>query len=207
MSEFDNEAAQWLAEARAGSPEALGKALENCRKYLLLIAGRQLDGDLHRKGGASDLVQETFLEAHRDFGRFHGESEDELLAWLRQILLNNIANFTRRYRTTGKREVGREVALEPHDSAHVTGSIVPDPARTPTSEAVEREQAEALNQALERLPGEYRLAIVYRYIEGRSFDEIGALTGRSADAARKLWARAMQRLREEWESSHGSEFK
>src|SRR5262249_35643200 len=97
------EAGQLLAAARAGSREALGQALETCRNYLLLIAGRQLDSDLHAKGGASDLVQETFLEAQRDFGRFQGSSEGELQAWLRQILLNNVANFTRRYRGTGKR--------------------------------------------------------------------------------------------------------
>jgi RNA polymerase sigma-70 factor, ECF subfamily len=205
MVESDKDAAQWLAEARAGSAEALGKALDNCRKYLLLIAGRQIDSDLHAKGGASDLVQETFLEAHRDFARFHGSSEDELLAWLRQILLNNVANFTRRYRTTGKREVGREVPLQPQDSEKAAGPSVPDPTRTPSSQAVEREQAEALQRALARLPDEYRRVIVHRYLEGRSFEEIGALMNRSADAARKLWARAMERLRQEWESLHGPE--
>src|SRR5437870_8093656 len=93
-------AAQWLAEARAGSPEALGQMLEACRGYLLLVAQRELAPDLRAKGGASDLVQETFLEAQRDFPRFSGRSEAELLAWLRRLLLNNLANFTRHYRAT-----------------------------------------------------------------------------------------------------------
>src|SRR5262245_50318676 len=103
--------AGWLPAARAGSQEALGLALEACRNYLLLIAERELDPDLRAKGGASDLVQETFLEAFRDFSRFHGTSEVELLAWLRQLLLHNLANFARRYRDTAKRQVGREVPL------------------------------------------------------------------------------------------------
>ena len=79
------------------------------------------------KGGASDLVQETFLEAQRDFPRFQGTSEAELLGWLRQMLLNNVANFTRHYRIT-KREVGREVAIQQDDSANPSGLPVADPA-------------------------------------------------------------------------------
>jgi RNA polymerase sigma-70 factor (ECF subfamily) len=200
MTESEPDAARWLAAARAGSGEALGQALQLCRNYLLLVAGQQLDRDLHAKGGASDLVQETFLEAQRDFARFQGASEGELLAWLRQILVNNVASFTRRYHAV-KREVNREVVLETDDSAKAAGPALFDPLRTPSSEAVKREQAETLRRALERLPDDYRQVIVLRYLEGRSFEEIGPLLNRSADAARKLWWRAKQRLREEWEGS------
>ncbi len=192
---------QWLRAARAGSAEALGQALQACRNYLLLVAERQVGADLHAKGGASDLVQETFLDAQRDFARFHGSSEEELLAWLRQILLNNVGNFTRRYRTTAKRAVDRELALGGEDSARPGAPLLSDPAPTPSSQAVEREQADALLRAIERLPDDYRQVIVLRYLEGRSFDEIGTALGRSADAARKLWSRAMERLRQEWEGS------
>src|SRR5262249_54728266 len=108
MDESAADGAGWLARARAGDRDALGRVLEVCRRYLLLIADRQLDADLRAKGGASDLVQETFLEAQRDFAQFAGNSEEELRAWLRRMLLNNLGNFTRRYRATGKRAVGRE---------------------------------------------------------------------------------------------------
>src|SRR5438874_1463377 len=99
---------KWLAAARAGSSEALGNVLETCRAYLLLIARQELDTELQAKGGASDLVQETFLEAQRDFRQFAGQTEEELLAWLRRLLLNNVANFRRRYRETAKRDVNAE---------------------------------------------------------------------------------------------------
>jgi RNA polymerase sigma-70 factor (ECF subfamily) len=203
MAESDKNSGEWLAAARAGSGEALGLILQSCRQYLLLVAGQELDADLHAKAGASDLVQETFLEAQRDFARFQGTSEAELLAWLRQILVNNVANFTRRYRT-GKREVNREVGLQANDSAQasgIAGPALPDPMRTPSSEAVEREQAAALQRALERLPEDYRQVLALRYLEGRTFEEIAPLMNRSAEAARKLFARAMQRLRQEWEGS------
>src|SRR5215471_5317922 len=87
----------WLAEARAGEVHALGEALEACRAYLLHVAEHELETGLRAKGGASDLVQQTFMEAQQDFSRFAGTSEAELLAWLRRMLLNNIANFRRQW--------------------------------------------------------------------------------------------------------------
>src|SRR5262249_3376165 len=107
MPPASRSAAQWLGSARTGAREALGRALEGCRDYLLMVANKELDPQLQAKGGASDLVQQTFLEAQRDFGRFQGNSEDELLAWLRRLLLHNLADFTRRYRDTGKRQADR----------------------------------------------------------------------------------------------------
>src|SRR4051812_46159075 len=61
-----------IRRARAGSHEALGQLLDGCRGYLLRIARDELDPRLQAKGGASDLVQETFLEAQRDFAAFTG---------------------------------------------------------------------------------------------------------------------------------------
>src|SRR5436309_671969 len=101
----------WLTEARAGSQEALGQALEACRGYLLLVARREMGEELLAKGGASDLVQDTLLDAVRDFGRFGGVTRDDLLRWLRRLLLNNLVDFVRQYRDTEKREAAREAPL------------------------------------------------------------------------------------------------
>jgi RNA polymerase sigma-70 factor (ECF subfamily) len=200
MADLADDAIRRLAEARAGSGEALGEALEQCRQYLLLIAGKELDPELHAKGGASDLVQQTFLEAQCDFAQFHGTSEAELRAWLRQLLLHNVSNFTRRYRGTRKRAVHREVGI-PADDSVSPGLELTATNQTPSSAAIDREQSKALQRALERLPDDYRQVIVYRYLEGRSFEEIGRLMNRSDDAASKLWSRAMRQLRKEWEGS------
>ena len=199
MADILPDVAACLRAAHAGSREALGQALEACRDFLLLLARRELDAGLQAKGGASDLVQETFLEAQRDFARFQGSSPEELRAWLRQVLLHNVGAFTRRYRGTTKRSVEREVAL-PADSS--SANREPDLAGstlTPSGVAMEHEQALALRRALDRLPEEYRRVVVLGFEEGRSFEEIGRLTGRSPDAARKVWSRAMERLRQEWE--------
>jgi RNA polymerase sigma-70 factor, ECF subfamily len=201
MTQPANDAEHQFAAARAGSREALGGILEGCRRYLLAIAERQLDRELRAKGGASDLVQETFLEAQRDFARFQGTSPDELRAWLRQVLLNNVGAFTRRFVATGKRAVGREVALQADGSSVAVGDMLAGSTASPSGLAIEQEQAAALRHALGRLPDEYLQVVVLRFEEKRSFEEIGQLTGRSPAAARKVWSRAMERLRQEWENA------
>ena len=197
MTEPGGDAARWLAAARAGSREALGQVLETFRGYLLLIADREMDPELRAKGGASDLVQETFLEAQRDFGRFHGNSADELRAWLRRLLLNNVANFTRQYRERAKRQVGREIPLEAGGSSHERGAGLAANTVSPSGAVLALEQAEALARALERLPADYRQVLAYRHDEQLTFEEIGQRMRRTANAARMLWLRAVERLQRE----------
>jgi RNA polymerase sigma-70 factor (ECF subfamily) len=194
------DAAQYLQAARAGSREALGEALEICRGYLLRVANQGLDQDLRAKGGASDLVQETFLEAQRDFGSFQGSSEQELLAWLRLLLLHNVANFTRRYRGADKRRVDREVELDRAESPAGQKARLAAATPSPSTEAIAHEQAEQIQRALDCMPEDYRRVIVLRNQERRSFGEIGPLLGRSPEAARRLWARAVERLQRELEA-------
>ncbi len=196
MTDAANDAARWLAEARAGSHEALGRLLDSCRGYLLLVAGRELDPQLQAKGGASDLVQETLLDAVRDFHHFEGDAEAELLAWLRRLLLNNLVSFTRLFKETGKRELKREVALDA-GSSDARGPAPVTDTPSPSGEAIEREQAEAFRRAVQRLPEDYQRVILMRYQEGRSFKEIGQVLELSPNAARKLWVRAVKRLQQE----------
>jgi RNA polymerase sigma-70 factor (ECF subfamily) len=186
-----------VTAARAGSGEALGRLLEKFRQYLLLVANERLDSELRAKAGASDLVQETLLEAQRDFGQFHGRSPDEVLAWLRQILLNNLANFERRYRGTDKRDVAREVPLDASDSHPGLARQLAADTPSPSGDAIRREEEAGVLAAVERLPVQYRKVIRWRHQENYSFEEIGRLLDRSPDAARMLWCRAVELLRQQ----------
>ena len=62
-----------LESAQNGSSKSLGKLLETCREYLLLVANQTLDHDLQAKVGPSDLVQETFLHARITGAIFRAE--------------------------------------------------------------------------------------------------------------------------------------
>jgi RNA polymerase sigma-70 factor (ECF subfamily) len=193
----------WLTAARGGSGKARGELFEACRAYLLLIANRELDSDLRAKGGASDLVQETFLEAQQNFNRFQGESEAELLAWLRAILLANLSNFERRYRWTAKRDVSRELPLDglSEDGKRRLPTLC-DAEPSPSWHAVAREEVEKMERAIERLPGDYARVVTLVHREHCSFESAAQMMNRSVDATRRLWSRAIECLVVELGVSH-----
>ena len=194
-----NEAERLLSEARHGSRDALGQILDTQRNYLLSIAQTELGMDLQAKGGASDLVQDTFLEAQRDFQHFGGASSGELRAWLRQLLLHHVGKFARRYRTTRKRRIAREFRLH-ETGANIAGQTdIATSQPSPSDHAIAHEQADVVKQALQRLPEDYQRVITLRYQEHHSFDDIGRIMGRSVNAVRKLWARAVEQLQHELE--------
>jgi RNA polymerase sigma-70 factor (ECF subfamily) len=195
--------ASWLQAARQGSPQALGALLEHFRHYLLLVANHRLGADVQAKVGPSDVVQETLLRAHRRFSRFQGRTETDLRRWLRRILVNQLANAQRHYRGAAKRQVNRELSPAEAPAAAPLDALA-GPAATPGAAAVGREQEAALRQALEGLPEHYRQAVEWRNFEGLSFAEIGRQLGRSAEAARMVWARAVEQLGEALGPSHDS---
>jgi RNA polymerase sigma-70 factor (ECF subfamily) len=185
---------EWISAARAGSHEALGKVLEVCRPYLLVIANKELEADLQAKVGPSDLVQECCAKAQTIFPLFDGRKRSDLLGWLRQILLNELAGYRERYRQTHKRDIAREIPLADAAPAALANAVI-DPAPTPQARALEEEERAAVKRALERLPERHRRAVRLRHMEHRSFAEVGQVLGCSADAARKVWLRAMVQLR------------
>lgn len=186
------EVEKWIAQARQNDREALGRLLEMCRNYLLLVANQELAPELGVKVAASDIVQDSLLEAGRDFPRFHGVREEELLVWLSSILRNNVANVRRHFETQ-KRQVSREVPLE--DSA--VGDLVDNlasPCETPSKHAQAREQDEQLEQALQQLPTHYRQVLYLYTTENLKFPQIAAKLGSTEEAIRKLWGRALEEL-------------
>ena len=200
----DNESER-IRAARAGCGTALGELLESCRYYLLAVGNEELDPGLAAKVGVSDLVQDTFLDAQRDFHGFQGLTRTELLAWLRRILLNNLLNQARRYHQTVKRQLSREVSLQAGTTSSSMGANrVAASTSSPSRILMDREEAVQLEKALQRLSRDQREVIFLRNQLGLSFVEIGAETQRSADAARHLWARGIERLQQELESCRES---
>jgi RNA polymerase sigma-70 factor (ECF subfamily) len=187
---------QQLEAAREGDRDALGRAIQPFRQFLLMIAERELAPELKTKEGASDVVQDTLLEAHRHFPRFEGGSRSELRAWLRRLLLHRVSNTVRRYRKAGKRELSREFSLDAADLSRGLAAALVGDSTSPSGRAVQREEETAMLAALEKLPERMRLVIFWRHREDCSFDEIGRRLDRSNVAARKLWLRAIEQLQQ-----------
>lgn len=186
-----------VATAQQGATPDFGEMLESFRGYLLWLANYELSDDLRAKSGASDFVQQTFLRAHERIDTFQGKSREELLAWLRRILLNTLANFRRDFRDAEKRCVARELALGSASSSQMPAHHLPAQQRSVSSQCIQLEQHDQLAAALGRLQEDYRRVIVLRYWQGLSFQQIGQELSRSSDAVRKLWARAIRRLQSE----------
>ena len=182
-----------LQQAQAGSQSAVGQLLQGHREYLMVVAAEELDSDLRAKVGPSDLVQETFYEAHRDFAAFRGHTEAELQAWLRRVLLNNVANATRQYLGTEKRQVAREVAVDSSAHRELKQSL-PTEAPSPSDVAVRNERLEQVERALEEMPELFREVIQWRNLELQGFAQIAQKMGRSEQAVQKLWTRAIREM-------------
>jgi RNA polymerase sigma-70 factor, ECF subfamily len=186
-----------LRQARSGDASALGELLELYRNYLALLARLQIGRRLQGKVDAADLVQETFLKAHRDFAQFRGRSEGEWVSWLRQILAMNLGHLVRRYCGTRRRDVRLERHLvdELDQSSRVLDQALVAPQSSPSNQASRREQAVLLADALGELPPDYREVIILSHLEGLSFPEVASRMGRSVNSVKNLWARALARLR------------
>jgi RNA polymerase sigma-70 factor (ECF subfamily) len=198
MSSMTDDPQLLLAAAQAGDAVTLGRLLELYRRYLALLARIQIGQRLQGKVDESDLVQETFLEAHRNFARFRGTSEAQFVQWLRQILATTLANLLRRYLGAQARDVRLERQLsEAVDRSSLLlerGLVAPQ--SSPSEQAARREQAVLLADALAQLPDNYREVLVLRHLEGLTFTEIAGRMQRSLDSVEKLWMRGLARLRQ-----------
>jgi RNA polymerase sigma-70 factor (ECF subfamily) len=187
-----------LAQVRAGDQTMLGLLLERYRAYLTLLARVEIGRHLRSKLDASDVVQETFLEAHRHFDRFAGLEVPQFTAWLREILSRTLAMQIRRYLGTQARDVRLERQLA--DSLDRSSAGLQDglaaSVTSPSEFASRGEQSMLLAQAIERLPADYRDVIILRHLEGLTFPEVARRMERSQDSVEKLWLRGLARLRQ-----------
>ncbi|MGA2621262.1 MAG: sigma-70 family RNA polymerase sigma factor [Thermoguttaceae bacterium] len=193
-----------LDKARRGEAESLGQLLQVYRNYLTVLASTQLDRRLRRRVNPSDLVQETMLAAHCDFAKFRGCSERELLAWLRQILINCLHHAIETHLKAKKRDVRRDISVE-QVSAALDRSVVDlaqvlaDQGPSPSAGLQQRERAVALADQLAKLRPQYRDVIALRNLQCLSFEEVADRMGRKPGAVRMLWLRAMEKLKQIYE--------
>lgn len=189
-----------LTQARLGEIAPLGDLLQLYRNYLTILATIQLDRRLRRRMNPSDLVQETMLAAHRDFPKFRGGSERELLAWLRQVLINCLHHAIEVHLLAKKRDVRREISIE-QVSAALDRSVanfaqgLADRGASPSATLQRRERSVALADQLAQLKPDYRDVIVMRNLQGLSFEEIAERMDRGTGAVRMLWLRAIERFK------------
>ncbi len=181
--------ADLLERARAGSNEALGALLQRCGPKLLSLVRIRLGPGLRRELDSRDLLQSTLVKALAHFEEFAGCDRRSLMAWLARIAENEIRDLAA-YHGRERRDAALRVSLEESPEAALLAARV----RSQTSLVAEGERLSALERALESLSPGHREVIVLRAIEEREFSDVATRLGRSPDACRMLFARAMTAL-------------
>jgi len=185
-----------LARARAGDEAARERLFIVCRNYVSIAARAEMASWLKAKVDASDLAQQTLLEAHRGMANFRGTTEGERLAWLKRILAHNAADFVRRYHGVEKRCASREVSLAPPDDSRRDAPQLSDGGPSPSQLIMQKELQLQVADAVARLPDDYQEVVILRNLQQLSFDEVAERMGRSRPAVQMLWMRALQKLQE-----------
>jgi RNA polymerase sigma-70 factor, ECF subfamily len=190
-----------MARARRGEGEALGALLEPYRNYLRFLAAAQMGRQIGLRVTPSDIVQDTMLAAHRDFGNFVGTSSAEFSNWLRTIMARALLKAIEHHLKAEKRDVRRELSLDQiqrnfASSCNLAASLVSNRQPSPSHAAVADEEAKWLADLISRLPEDYQQVIALRNFGGLRFEEVASKMQRSTQAVRMLWLRAISRLRE-----------
>ena len=170
--------------------------LSQYHAWLRLMARLQLDNRWNRKFDASDIVQQTLLEAWKGENAFRGDTSGERIAWLRTILGRVIGRETQKYGGTQMRDPGKEISLAKtlDQSSILLSNLLAADTNTPSVHADNREQQTIIADVLESLPADYREVIVLRNLRGLSHAEIAKKLERSEPATRMLWLRALKEL-------------
>jgi RNA polymerase sigma-70 factor (ECF subfamily) len=170
--------------------------IERFRSYLIVLARMQLDARPRAKIDASDVVQQTLMEAHAKQSQFTGE-EPQLAAWLRRALANNIRDALRRFRSR-KRDAARERSLEDaiDASSAKLGDCLAGGENSPSFQASRTEDLVRLADALLELPDGQREAVTLHHLNGWPLSEVAEYLGRTDAAVAGLLHRGLKALRE-----------
>ena len=180
----------------ASAPPPPADDFERFRGYLRHLARTGLHGKLRGRVDASDVVQQSLLQAHEARDQFRGTTDAERCAWLRQILARVLSHAARDH-TRDKRDVRRDRSTEERlaaDSLRLGGLLEADDS-SPSAGAARHERAVLLAAALEDLPEDQREAVARHYLDGETPAEIAAAMGRTGPSVAGLLRRGLKGLR------------
>ena len=177
------EAAAVLARARQGDSDAFRALVETHSRQVFRLAFRMTGNEQD----AEDVVQESFLRAYRQLGRF--ESRANFGTWLYRIVSNCSVDLMRSKQA--RHDQVRGDSLDQEGAVELPAVDAPGPERMAQSAEIDRR----VQAALQDLSPLERAAFTLRHYEGRSIDEIGATLGLGTSAAKHSVFRAVKKLR------------
>ena len=167
----------WITQALTGEQQAFAKLMQRYTGAVFGLSYRMLGNPQD----AEDAVQEIFLRAYSRLNTF--DRTRRFSTWLLSIASNYCIDRLRRRRYNW---------LTLDDVAFALPSSEAGPERS----ALQQEQRQLVQEALQRLPETYRLVAVLRYMNDLSYDEIGQVTGLPESTIKTRLHRARHMLAE-----------
>jgi RNA polymerase sigma-70 factor (ECF subfamily) len=195
MKAKSDETQKLLKGTKAGDPSAFEELFRRHRPRLQKAIAMRMDRRVAARVDASDILQETYLEAFRRLPKYLKQEGMPFYLWLYWIAREKVIALHRKHLGAGKRTVRQEVPLMPVDSSaeFVSGLIGRLPS--PSQELAKAEMAEQLRLALGQLDGDDRDLILWRHFEQLSARDMAQLLNITEAAANKRYIRAVERLR------------
>ena len=182
-----------IDRARGGDDVSLAEIVKQTRSYLIAVAESHVGPAVQSKFGASDVVQQSLLEASQQIEAFRGQTEGELRSWVKRIVLHNLTDAARQFTDTQSRDSSRESSVNSDDKSL---GIACSNSKTASWLLSRRELDDQLMDAVSKLPNRQRIVVEGRHRDGLSYEEIAQQLCITANAARNLWTRAMHNLRD-----------
>ena len=192
MSDFSTD----IEEARHGDAGALRRLYDDYFPAIRARIQRHLNLTLRRHYDTLDLSQSVFLELVRDLPRFRDLGEKSFRNWLSIKAVNKVRmKFRKHLRPGGLR---REITMHDGAAEALRESLG---VSSPVLTALRTEEVEGIRTALGSLNGKYRRVLLLRGGQQLPYSDVAEqMTLPSADAAKKLYARALLRLRSAWKN-------
>jgi len=189
-----------LARARAGDSSAANQLLERHRRALRRMIDLRLDPAIAARLDASDIVQETLLDASRRLRRYLEDPPMPFHLWVRQIARDRIVDAHRHHRVAQQRSVDRERRLDAPGLSERSSFILLESlvagGLTPSAEAVRKELRQRFDESLEQLSETDREVLIMRHFEQLSNKEVATALALTEPAASMRYLRALEHLRD-----------
>lgn len=190
-----------MLSAVGGDADSLNRLLRRHQARLKRLVAVRLNPRLQARVDASDIVQDTLMEAARRLSGYSSSLDTPFYPWLRKIAMQRLVDATRKHLAADARDIRRErrfTAQEDASVAYLVDHLVTS-ASSPTQHATREEMRERVRSALNALPEVDREVLVMRYLEQMNPSEIAASLQVTERTVRNRHSAALERMLKELE--------
>ncbi len=195
MSDVEDNDVRWLRQLQLDKAEALADVFSHYRPQLRRMVSLRLATSVRARVDASDLLQETYIEARRQLPGYLEDPAVPVYVWLRQLAADRLRKTHQQHIFAQKRSVAREIRLPQNSSLQLAAPYLAK-INSPSREALRRELHDRVERSFRQLKIEDQEVILLRFFEGLSNTEAAAILGVTPQGATMRFGRAMARFDE-----------